>query len=151
MSKAAQLSSFKQPFVCRFSSYITQQTITARVRSFPVKLVIFCTRGAALLCPGKLLCAVSSTGHGPSQLFTINITVALAAPLRSYFHYTRHQTNTGESKTISPKEPKREKLQYCHFLYNLSLFFYLKIQRKLAHLWAYPEIWRHFPYSHFIF
>lgn len=122
MSKAVQLSSFKQPFVCRFSAYITQQTITPRVRSFPVRPVIFRTRGAALLCHRKFLCAVPSTGHKPSQLFTSNITVALAAPLRSYFHYTRHCTNTGgeEGLCLTKRTQEGEAAILSLSFYNLS-------------------------------
>lgn len=125
MSKAPQLSGFKQPFICRFSfyHYITQQTITAGVRSFPVKSVIFCTREAALFWPRKFFCAVSCTRLGPSQLSTIDITVALAVPLRSYFHYTRCCTNTGGKwDWVLPKEPKWDKLQTVTFFVTLFFF-----------------------------
>lgn len=98
------------------NNYSKSQKLPSEVSHIPYQ-------GAALLCPRKFLCAVSCTGHGPSQLFTISISVALAAPLRSYFHYKRCCTNTGGMwGCVIRKEPKWEKLQYCHFLYNLYFF-----------------------------
>lgn len=58
----------------------------------------------------------------PSQLFTLNITVALAAPLRSYLHYTRHCTNTGGSGTVSyQKNPRGRNCNTVTFFIS-SLF-----------------------------
>ena len=126
MPKAPQLSSFKQSSVRRFSSYhySTQDTITIRVWSPPAKSAILHTMGAILLCLRKFICAVSCTGRWPSQLFSINITVALAVPLKSDSHYTRHCTNSWWGRIVSYQQsPSRRSCKAGDATFFITFFF----------------------------
>lgn len=90
----------------------------------PVKSDILHTMGEVLLCPRKFICAVSPTGHRPSQVFSVNTTVALAVPLRSDSHYTRHCTNTAGDRTMSyQKSPSGRSCKAGHVTSFINFFF----------------------------
>lgn len=83
------------------------------------------TIGAVLLCPRKFICAVSCTGHSPSQLFTINARVTPAVPLRPDSPSTDMlQTLRGTGLCLTKRTQVREvaKLEM-----SLSIYIYIYI------------------------